>query len=104
MASADTTEDGYQLLVSFPDQSPPFTYGFEAGNIWAMLTANLVSELNFTTRVENREVIMRMAAARGWRIDVKLDVAEGWDDTTFVKIGPGLVTPNPHGLRVVGSK
>jgi hypothetical protein len=59
-------------VVSFPDQSPSFCRGFEAGQLWEQmcrfpigLPPDGIAEIENTTRIENREVIERMASSRG---------------------------------------
>jgi hypothetical protein len=99
--AAEDTEAGYRLLVSFPDQSPSFTYGFEAGCLWTTMRQGGLAEIAATTRVENREVIRRMADHLGYALDVEPTETEGWDDTTLMKIKPARERVNPHGLRVV---
>ena len=101
MSDESEVHDGYQLLVSFPDQSPTFCHGFEAGKLWAEMRGGLSAEIETTTRVENREVILRMATAEGWEVRRTPSSVDGWDLTSMQKYGPASDTPNPHGLRVV---
>lgn len=93
---------GYKLAVSFPDQSPSFCYGFEAGKLWERMESGTVAEIEMTTRIENREVIARCADYLGWSVDeVKPSATEGWDFTKLTKTRPAGVRDNPHGLRIV---
>lgn len=95
------SEGGYSLVVSFPDQSPSFCYGFEAGKLWERMDRGDVAELEETTRIENREMIARAAAYLGWSVDVTPSEVDGWDFTKFAKVRPSGSRVNPHGLRIV---
>jgi hypothetical protein len=102
------SEGGYSLIVSFPDQSPSFCHGFEAGQLWERmcrfpigLPPDGVADIETITRIENREVIRRMADNRGWQVETKKTDVEGWDATTLRKVAPPPTRPNPHGLRIV---
>lgn len=100
---ADDTS-GWQLLVAFPDESPSFVHGFEAGRIWQRMKVNDEAEIWATTHPENREVIRRMADAEGWSVEVTPTDVEGWDRTLLTKRSAPRERPNPHGLRVVTTK
>jgi len=91
----------YGLLVSFPDQSPNFVHGFEAGQIWQRLESGSELEIEATTHVDNREVIRRMADQCGFETDIRPTDVEGWDQTTLTKRRPARQRPNPYGLRLV---
>lgn len=96
--------EGYQLVVAFPDESPSFARGFEAGKLWEEMDVwDLVGHglIEATTMTENREVIRRMAVARGWEVDVTPTETEGWDYTVLNKLGGQPVTPNPQGFRII---
>lgn len=92
---------GYDLIVSFPDPSPTFVHGFEAGMLWQMMQSGAVAEIDRSTHAENREIIARMAVAAGWTVDVTPTDIDGWDRTVLAKVAPAPVRPNPHGLRLV---
>jgi len=92
---------GYRLILSFPDQSSSFAFGFHAGQIWAEMKRNTSAELTFDTATENREVIQRMAEHLGWSIDVKPSEIDGWDTTILTKVTGEGRRINPHGLRIV---
>lgn len=92
----------YELVVAFPDPSPCFVHGFEAGQIYEhMLNPENPPEIERTTHVENREVLERLAIASGWRLERQPSGTEGWDYTKLTKAKPPLERPNPHGLRIV---
>lgn len=70
------------LLVSFPDQSETFMLGFEAGMIWQEMEGGALSidrgfESGTPIHAGNLEVIVRMAAARGYAVEKSGD-ADGW--------------------------
>lgn len=92
---------GYRLILSFPDQSPSFAFGFTAGQIWAEMKRNEQAELCFDVAAENREIVYRMAESLGWEVECQPMAGEfdGWDSITLSKVGPGR--ENPHGLRVI---
>jgi hypothetical protein len=101
--------DSWGLVVAFPDSSPSFVHGFEAGQIWQMMQAG-VSELERTIHAANEEVIRRMCTAEGYEAKFAPSADEfGTDYPTYrvvhirkVKAAPER--PNPHGLRVVAGQ
>lgn len=94
-------EAEYGLVVSFPDASPNFVHGFEAGSIWEKMCAGHDAEIELSAHVENREVIQRMAVAEGWEVESKPSGVDGWDTVKLTKTRAAPERPNPHGLRVV---
>ena len=50
---------------------------------------------------ENREVLLRIAEYRGWKVEVVPTEVPGWDMSKFTKIEPSGTRINPHGLRIV---
>lgn len=76
------------LLVSFPDQSPAFTLGFEAGMIWARMEAR-EPQIEATTRAENAPVLRRMAAARGYDIAFAASEMLKWEFVRLTLPGGG---------------
>lgn len=72
-------QGSYNLVVGFPDGSPSFVHGFQAGQIWECMARGDPS-MALTVRLDNEEVIRRMAAAKGY--DVKWEALEpiehGW--------------------------
>lgn len=93
-------QSGHELIVSFPDQSPSFVNGFEAGKLWERMRSGAEAEIEAVTHTENREVIDRMALAEGWEVERKSSEVNGWDYITLTK-GKKPDRLNPHGLRVV---
>ena len=65
------------LIVSFEDQDPRYTYGFEAGMIWQRMQ-NGETKFDQYIRVENRLTIERMCAARNYGCDFGECEVEGW--------------------------
>lgn len=85
-------ENEFRMLVRFPDQSPSFAYGFEAGTIWTdMIEGREIRDR--AVNEHNRAVIEEMANARGYDIQ-RLEPSEvpGWLWLTAV--------PAPKGFRV----
>ena len=84
---SDTSEDAaeFRCLVPFPDGSPSFVDGFEAGMIWQrMVRAETPIDPRIAVHSRNREVLSRMAAAQGYDMDVEDD--DGiWMVVTFAK-------------------
>jgi hypothetical protein len=95
------SEGGWQLVVSFPDQSPSFAHGVEAGKLWARLGNGTQATVEETTMAENREVLRRIAEYLGWKVEVASSEVLGWDVSKFTKIEPAGKHVNPHGLRIV---
>jgi hypothetical protein len=73
----DRDNTTYGLIVSFPDQSESFVLGFEAGEIWSLLTAEVDKEVRLV-HSENKEVIKRMCKALNYKVEF-----EGFDDPKF---------------------
>ena len=69
-------DEGMEMLFAFPDGSDSFVHGFEAGKIWAEIDENRPMvidrgiEAGFPIHAENLELIRRMAAARGYTVEV----------------------------------
>lgn len=101
MSDEPTETAGYSLAVSFPDESPSYTHGFEAGGIWQRMKAGREVTITATTHVENREFFRRAAVAEGWSCSIQPTTVEGWDELTLVKEFARSTRPNPHGLRVI---
>ena len=79
----------YGLLVSFPDQSPSFTYGFEAGEInCRMKLDEAVIDCGYDEgiplREENLSLCHRLADLRGYTVEVKA-VEQGWIPIRFTR-------------------
>lgn len=93
----------YTLVVSFKDlfRSEPetnaFTLGVEFGMIYRQLTENKLTVIETVTRIENREVLARAAAAHGFDLECMPTEVYGWDSTLLTKRREA----NPPGLRVV---
>jgi hypothetical protein len=91
---------GWRLLVAFPDQSPSFAHGVEAGKIWMRLKTE-AGTIECVTMVENAEVLRRLAEYQGWRVEHTLSEVAGWNQTTFTRVRLAGKIVNPHGLRSV---
>lgn len=97
----ESDENGWRLVVAFPDESPSFAHGVEVGKLWARMDANVEADFYCFTMAENREVLRRIAEYLGWSIEFTWAPIEGWDTTIFKKVAPKGLRTNPHGLRVV---
>ena len=76
---------GYELVLAFPDASPSFAHGMEAGRLWERLRQErrVHEEMIHTA---NREVVGRLAAAYGYVVDFA-DLAQGsWSSARFVPV------------------
>ena len=82
------------MIFAFPDQSPAFTYGFEAGQVWAAIDNEGSLEVDrgwttgFPVREENIELYRRMAGARHYRIETRQPV-DGWVAMRLTYVGKG---------------
>lgn len=74
----------YNLILRFDDPTPSYTYGFEAGIIWALMETG-VENINRPIREENIEVIQRMGSRLGYRTDLKPTMG-GWLDLEATKL------------------
>jgi hypothetical protein len=73
--------DGWALVLEFVDQRPAFAHGFEAGRLWIELERDYQAFLR-TIMTENKEIVTRMCAARGWTVSFS-DLADGWTEAEF---------------------
>jgi len=93
----DTEE--MSLLVGFPDGSPSFVNGFEAGAIWQQLDSGSIEPIDrgfdagFPVHTENLEVIRRMAKARGFNVETRDECEEGWTPLRLSYVGEGRTKP-----------
>ena len=78
------------LCYAFPDASPSFTHGFEAGRIAMCMQQGLTPiEDGMPVHEENAEVLRRMAEYYGYAIDFaepRTKDSEGWLYMTAHKI------------------
>jgi len=74
-------DDGWKLVMAFPDQSPNFAHGFACGRVWEQMKSGR-SPIEGTLPAECQTTIEAMA--HGWveRID-KLD--DDWISVTLTK-------------------
>lgn len=104
MTNEDETPS-YGLVLSFSGLYPTmpeeraFVHGVEFGQIWLRMSSGEEAEIETVTHTENRTVIERAAAAKGWDAEIKPSDVTGWDLTKLVKVRAEKL--NPHGLRVV---
>jgi hypothetical protein len=99
---------GYDLVVAFPDGSPSFVHGYEAGELGARLKSGTEAEIEkLTVHAANEEVIRRMSIAWGWECefeqckDENEKVYETYLVVSLRKVKAEPERRNPHGLRVV---
>lgn len=71
-----------QLIVSFVDQSPAYTYGFEAGMIWQRMQAR-EPLIEAVTRAENATTLRRMAQAAGYDVEFGASEMLEWEFARF---------------------
>ncbi len=90
----------YGLIVAFPDQSPSFVHGYEAGQI-ATEMQNRPSEIEKTVHAENKEILTRIALSQGYSVDFKNSGVNEYLFACFKKEKEVVARLNPHGLRIV---
>ncbi|WP_085025568.1 hypothetical protein [Ensifer aridi] len=86
----------FRCLVPFPDQSPSFVHGYEAGMVEQQMTSGeqlIGGKEGFPKHVANTEVFRRMAAAHGYDVEVE-SYDDEWAYFTFTKW--------PKRLKIVG--
>ncbi len=89
----------YGLIVAFPDGSPSFVNGFEAGRVDQQMIDG-VPEFEMTAHSANEEVFRRMAIAMGYEFTFEKTEYPEWQFVKFVKTAEPKIN-NPFGLRVV---
>lgn len=106
------SNENYQLLVSFDDQSHSFVHGFEAGMIWERMLKmqnNADGIIEACIHEANVPLVQRMAIQQGWAAFFNATEIEGWFDAHLARVvGSGLrekeevapANPRPP-LRVV---
>lgn len=66
--------DEFRCLVPFPDETPSFVHGFEAGCIWERMNKGeqqIGGIYEIALHTKNIEVFNRMAAAQGYDIEIE---------------------------------
>lgn len=102
---SEEAEAGWGLVLSFSGlyQTMPeehaFVHGVEFGQLWHRMSSGAEAEIETATHTENRTVIERAAAAKGWHAEIKPSDVPGWDLTVLRKVRAERI--NPHGLKVV---
>lgn len=100
------SETGYSLELSFAnlyptmDEEHAFVQGVEFGRILFLMDGGATTEICTNTRMENRTVIARAAAAYGWDASIQPSGTPGWDITLLTKRQAPAIS-NPRGLRIV---
>lgn len=88
MTDEPEEENTWQLLVAFPDESPSFAHGFQAGQIWEAMKRS-DPRIEATVLAENEEVCMRMARSQGYTMTCdKIVGYPEWRDLVLVKNAP----------------
>lgn len=87
--SEDVSEDAaeFRCLVPFPDASPSFVHGFEAGMVWQrMVCGETPIDNDCAYHTENRAVFCGMATAQGYDAEfTPCDGLDEWMMVTFTK-------------------
>lgn len=97
-------DEEMSMLFAFPDGSPSFVNGFEVGMIWqeiegeGKLVIDRGIDAGFPIHAENVEVVRRMAAARGYKLEFGAE-KDGWVNARLTYVGTGRTKP---ALHVVG--
>ena len=105
MSEDNNSEATFGLVLSFSGLYPTmpeehaFVHGVEFGQLWHRMSSGDEAEIETTTHTENREVIARAAAAKGWEVECTPSGTPTWDFTKLCKVR--AERPNPHGLRAV---
>jgi len=94
------SEAEYSLILAFPDESPSFAHGFEAGLLYQRLLAG-ETPIEDVAHAENREVVSRMAERCGYECRLEEAEVEGWLTVRLEKKRYLPPPRNPYGLRVV---
>jgi hypothetical protein len=79
-------EEGYGLVIEFPDQAPSFAYGFEAGQVYALMMEK-VSRIKRTINDENVDLISQMAARCEYSVKFN-HAADGWAEMVADTLNP----------------
>ncbi len=80
-----------EMVVAFPDGSPAFVHGFEAGGIWRELrfdgpdVLDYGFEIGFPLHTENVGLFQRLAAITGYAVEMKPTELEEWTAVRFTK-------------------
>lgn len=86
----------FGLAVSFVDQSPSFTNGFEMGILWNRMEGGR-DPIEMMIHAENAEQVHRMAKHLDWIVNAIAPIADGWSK---VYLSKAPENPHPH-LRVI---
>lgn len=83
--NATSDEGGWALVLEFVDGSPSFCNGFSAGQLWQRMQTE-ADTIETTVLQANREMIVRMCAAKKWHPKFD-DLENGWVRATLVPTG-----------------
>lgn len=96
MSEPDSLE--FSLLVKFPDQSPSFTHGFEAGQIWTEFKNGVKAISERIVHAANEQVLRDIAKELHYHI--VFEVTE-YPDWLRMDAWPMAVKPKKSHLKVV---
>lgn len=65
----------WNLILQFDDQSPSFSYGFQAGQIWQSMVCGVHFETQFSGEI--LELVQRMPVRKNYTFEIK-DIGNGW--------------------------
>lgn len=76
-----SSNDGFSLLLEFDRNEPQFSFGFEIGRLWAIISE---TEEEYETEVHtaNAEMILRLAEAAERTVRTA-EVGNGWMTAYF---------------------
>ena len=83
----------YSMLFSFPNQSPSFVHGFEAGMLWREMEAGALT-IKRTIHSINLGLVHRMATQSGYSFNSVPTNIDEWTNIELVK-GPRIAVVQP---------
>jgi hypothetical protein len=98
--------ESWGLVLAFPDESPSFTHGFEAGRLYELLSSTpskLTTRISSTIYADNLEFSRRAAVQLGYDIEEQHS-SDGFILLSFTKRPVAPITRNPFGLSIVREK
>lgn len=93
---------GYSLVLAFPDESPSFAHGFEAGEIYSLMKQGALEidrgmTEGLPVHEENAALFHSMASVQDYTVETGV-ASDGWIPMRFMKMPDNSKKPR---LRIV---
>lgn len=84
--NVESADERYRLIVAFPDGSPSFVHGYEAGKLGYRMQFTAEQTIEEMVHTANEEVLRRMAVAYGWSAEFEISEIEEWTTVRLTRL------------------